>query len=114
VTRAGDPKLTTRREIFECFRTLHPRLKEQYFLNPKEDDKDPYESSQMDLLIANRGGAFGLMSLRDVYEYSRFWAIGSGASYALGAMFAAYDLDLTADEIAEIGLKSAVELDDVT
>jgi ATP-dependent protease HslVU (ClpYQ) peptidase subunit len=112
--RGEAPKLSNRREIFECFRALHPRLKDEYYVNPKEGDKDPYESSQMDLLIANRHGVFGLMSLREAYEYSRFWAIGSGADYALGAMYAAYDLDLTAQEIAEIGLKAAIEFDDGT
>jgi len=89
-------------------------LKDEYYLNPKEDDKDPYESSQMDMLIANRFGAFGLMSLREAYEYTRFWSIGSGAAYALGAMAAAYDMDLTAQQIAEVGLKAAIEFDDGT
>src|SRR5260221_7965066 len=52
VAGQGDaPKLASRDEIFEFFRVLHPRLKDEYFLNPKEDDKDPYESSQMDMLI---------------------------------------------------------------
>jgi ATP-dependent protease HslVU (ClpYQ) peptidase subunit len=111
----GDPpRLSNRHEIFHCFRSLHPRLKSEYFLLPKEDEKDPYESSQMDLLIANRHGIFGLMSLREVYEYSRFWAIGSGSDYALGAMHAAYDQDLTARLIAEIGLNAACEFDDGT
>ena len=108
------PRLSNRQEIFNCLRSLHPRLKSEYFLNPKEDEKDPYESSQMDLLIANRHGIFGVMSLREVFEYSRFWAIGSGADFALGAMHAVYDRDLTAREIAEVGLNAAVEFDDGT
>jgi len=108
------PRLSSRQEIFECFRALHPRLKDEYYVNPKEGDKDPYESSQMDLLIANPHGVFGLMSLREVYEYTRFWALGSGTDYALGAMYAAYDLELSAEQIAEIGLKAAVEFDDGT
>jgi ATP-dependent protease HslVU (ClpYQ) peptidase subunit len=51
-------RFRSRREIFESFRALHPLLKDKYFLNPKEGEKDPYESSQMDLLIANRFGIF--------------------------------------------------------
>ncbi len=108
------PKLASRHEIFECFRALHPRLKDEYYLNPKDDDKDPYESSQMDAFILNRHGAFGLMSLREVFEYARFWSIGSGSDYALGAMHAAYNLDTTAEQVAEIGLKAAIEFDDST
>ncbi len=108
------PSLATREEIFEFFRSLHPRFKDEYFMNPKEDDKDPYESSQMDLLIANRKGIFGVFSLREVYEFTRFWTIGSGSEYALGAIFAAYDCDLGAGQIAEIGLSAAAEFDDGT
>ena len=40
--------------IFETFRKLHPILKEQHFLNPKEEEDDPYESTQITALIANR------------------------------------------------------------
>src|SRR4029077_11552395 len=29
--------------IFETFSKLHPILKEQHFLNPKEEEDDPYE-----------------------------------------------------------------------
>lgn len=108
------PLLSTRQDIFEFFRGLHPRLKDEYYVNPKEGDKDPYESSQMDLLIANRHGLFGVFSFREVYEYSRFWALGSGMDYALGAMFAVYDHQQDAQEIAQIGLKAALEFDDAT
>jgi ATP-dependent protease HslVU (ClpYQ) peptidase subunit len=103
------PRLTGRREVFEAFRALHPRLKEQYFLNPKEDDKDPYESSQMDI-IANPYGLFGLMTLRETYEFSRFWAIGSGSDWPLGALHAIYDQDL-ARQLAVRAVEVAVEFD---
>jgi ATP-dependent protease HslVU (ClpYQ) peptidase subunit len=112
--RDNIPALASRREIFECFRALHPRLKDEYYLNPKEDDKDPYESSQIDALIVNKHGTFGLMCLREVFEYARFWSIGSGSSYALGAMHAAYELETSAEQVAEIGLKAAMEFDDGT
>ena len=79
---------SSRLSIFESFRTLHPILKEKYFLNSKDEDDDPYESTQIDALIANPFGIFGVHSLREVTEYNKFWAIGSGADYALGAMFA--------------------------
>ena len=76
--------------IFETFRKLHPILKEQHFLNPKEEEDDPYESTQMTALIANEHGIFGVYSMREVFEYSRFWAVGSGREFALGAMHAEY------------------------
>ena len=95
--------------IFETFRNLHPILKEKYFLNAKDEDDDPYESTQIDALIASKHGIFGVHSLREVSEYTRFWSIGSGSEYALGAMFAVYDDYETAEEIAAMGVKAGAE-----
>ncbi len=95
--------------IFETFRSLHPILKEKYFLNAKDEDDDPYESTQIDALIASKHGIFGVHSLREVSEYTRFWSIGSGSEYALGAMFAVYDVYETAEEIAAAGVKAGAE-----
>ena len=81
-------KLGSRDEVFETFLKLHPKLKEQFFLNTKEEESDPYESSQFTVLIANAAGIFGVYSYREVFEFDRFWAIGSGRSFALGAMYA--------------------------
>jgi ATP-dependent protease HslVU (ClpYQ) peptidase subunit len=106
------PHFQNRLEIFEFFRQLHPRLKEEYFLNPKEEDDDPYESSQMDLFIANPYGIFGVYSLREVFEYTKFWALGSGSEYALGAMYAAFDHFDSAEAIARIGVEAGIEFDD--
>jgi ATP-dependent HslUV protease, peptidase subunit HslV len=108
------PQLSSRQEIFDLFRQAHPRLKQEYFLNPREDERAPYESSQMDLLIANRHGIFGCYSLREVFEYDRFWATGSGSDYALGAMHAVYDRELDAPEIAQIGVRAAIDFDEAT
>src|SRR5947208_14543366 len=68
---------SNRASIFETFRMLHPILKEQHFLNPKEEEDDPYESTQVTALIANRKGIFGLYSMREVFEYTRYWATGA-------------------------------------
>src|SRR6185312_6455008 len=36
-------RLNTRDEVFETFSKVHAILKEKYFLNPKEEEEDPYE-----------------------------------------------------------------------
>jgi ATP-dependent HslUV protease, peptidase subunit HslV len=105
---------SSRLAIFETFRALHPVLKEKYFLNAKDEDHDPYESTQIDALIANPFGIFGVHSLREVTEYNKFWAIGSGAEYALGAMFAVYDKAETAEEIAHIGVAAGAEFNNAS
>ncbi len=105
---------STRMNIFESFRQLHPMLKEKYFLNAKDEDDDPYESTQIDALIASPHGIFGVHSLREVCEYKKFWAIGSGSEYALGAMFAVYDKYDTAEQIAEAGVRAGAEFNNAT
>ncbi|MCS6884743.1 MAG: MFS transporter [Acidobacteriota bacterium] len=107
----SDLTLATTIEIYEFLRTLHPILKEKYFLNPKEDESDPYESTQINALLINQHGIFGIYSLREVYEYNTFWAIGSGAEFALGAMFAIYDQLKSAEEIAKLGVRAGCEFD---
>lgn len=108
------PQLSSTAKIFDVFRTLHPRLKQEYFLNPTDEGRDPYESSQMVVLIANRHGIFGVYSLREVFEHDRFWAVGSGSDYALGAMHAVYDSGVDARRIAETGVRAAIEFDAAT
>jgi ATP-dependent protease HslVU (ClpYQ) peptidase subunit len=97
--------------IFESIRQIHPILKDEYFLNSKDDNDDSYESSRVDALIVNRSGIFGLYSLREVDQYSRFWAVGSGAEFALGAMKVAYELFDDAQAVARAGIEAGACFD---
>ncbi len=108
---ADELKLHSRDQVFDTFLKLHPKLKETFFLNPKEDDADPYESSQLTAVIANPAGIFGVYSYREVFEFDRFWGIGTGRAFALGAMYAAHDKAKTAREVAEIGVRAGCEFD---
>jgi ATP-dependent HslUV protease subunit HslV len=110
-SKLEDVKLGSRMEVYETFRRLHPILKEHAFLNPKEDEDDPYESSQIQALIANSSGIYGIYSYREVFEFDRVWAAGSGRSFALGAMHALYDSGLSAAEIARAGVAAGIEFD---
>lgn len=103
--------LATRDEIFDTFSRLHPMLKDHFFLQTKEDDNDPYESSQFSVLIANAAGIFGLYSYREVFEFKEFWGIGSGRSFALGAMHAVYGRAKTAREVAQAGVNAGCTFD---
>lgn len=105
------PDFSSRAAIFELFRDLHPVLKDEYFLRPEAEDGDPYESSQMALLIASPQGLFGVYDFREVHQYTRYWAMGSGAAYALGAMSAAWDAAETARDVAEAGVRAGCLFD---
>jgi ATP-dependent HslUV protease subunit HslV len=104
-------QLSTREQVFETFTRVHQILKEKYFLNTKEEEDDPYESSQITALIANPHGIFGVYSYREVFSFDRFWAIGTGKTFALGAMYAAYESLGSAKEIAELGVSAGAEFD---
>ena len=101
----------SRDEVFDTFIKLHPLLKETFFLQTKEDDNDPYESSQFTVVIANASGIYGLYSYREVFEFNEFWGIGSGRSFALGAMHALWPKAKTAREVAMAGLNAGCEFD---
>jgi ATP-dependent HslUV protease, peptidase subunit HslV len=111
LSRNPDLQLHGRAAIYESFRRLHPVLKDEAFLNPKEEEDDPYESSQMTAMIANPSGIFAVYSMREVFEFDRFWAIGSGRDFALGAMFALYPKTKSAAAIAEAGVVAGAEFD---
>ena len=104
-------RLGSKDEVFDTFHKLHPVLKETFFLQTKEDDNDPYDSSQFSALIANATGIYGLYSYREVFEFKEFWAIGSGRSFALGAMHATWGKAKTAREVALAGVHAGCEFD---
>lgn len=105
------PDFSDQQKIFEFFRSIHPKLKEEYYLNPQDGEDDPYESSQFNLLIANSTGIYAIFDLREVHQFSKFWSIGSGSDYAIGAMYVSYHQKMSAQQIAQIGIKAGIEFD---
>ncbi|HEY0454875.1 MAG TPA: MFS transporter [Verrucomicrobiae bacterium] len=104
-------KFDSRKHIFETYLRLHELLKDKFHLNPAAADDMAYQSSQIDALIANEHGIFGMFEFREVHEFEKFWAIGSGKPYALGAMFSAFDRFEDPEEIAKVGILASCEFD---
>ena len=95
---------------------LNERLEERrrYGLvweEPTGEEDDPYESTQITALVANAHGIFGVFSMREVFEYTRFWAVGSGREFALGAMHAHYPGRKSAAAIASAGIAAGATFD---
>lgn len=105
----GDLHFASSRHIFETVLKIHPVLKEKFYL--RESDEETYESSGMNILVANPYGIFEVSQDRKVTEFEFFWANGSGREFALGAMFQAYDQLKSAREIAVAGVLAATEFD---
>jgi ATP-dependent HslUV protease subunit HslV len=110
----ADLKLGGADEIFETLLFVHLKLREEYFLNVNENGDQEYESSQMSGLIANPRGIFEFQSRREVVEHNRFWAIGSGQDFALGAMYDCYGRTADPRSVARTGLGAAVEFDEAS
>jgi len=108
---ADDLSFNSRKHIFETYLHLHQILKDRFHLNPQVAEEVAYQSSQIDALIANEHGIFGMFEFREVHEFERFWAIGSGKAHALGAMYAVYDRIEDPEEIARIGILASCEFD---
>lgn len=103
---------TNRTTIFESFRGIQPILTEEYFLRSHEDSDDQStDSSQFDGLVISSQGIFGFSSFRNINEYTKFWATGSGKEFALGAMHTAYEAGKSTQEVAEAGIKAAAFFD---
>jgi len=106
------PSLRSKDEIFVELLKLHQILKEKYYLTPYDDEDDAFESSRFESLIVNPYGIFKTYELRSVQQFIQFAAIGSGASYALGALHILYNRLDSAEDIARAALNAVIEFDD--
>jgi ATP-dependent protease HslVU (ClpYQ) peptidase subunit len=98
--------------IFRVWVRLHAALKNQYFLNPHEDDGDAFQSTRIDVLIANPHGIFGVEAHRAVREFSDYYAYGTGWQLALGAMHALYSqANRSAEDVARSAIEAAEDFD---
>ena len=109
-------QLNSADEIFETLRQLHSVLVDEYHLMTNEDDDEqPYESSQLNLLIANASGIYEVQGYREVIEYEKFWATGSGFRFALGALDALYSNEtLDAMTLARRAVEIGCTFDDAS
>lgn len=103
--------LTSQEAIFEFWRKMHKELKDQYFVNPRDEKDDPYESSRIGALILNPHGMYYVSDLRFVARFTKFWAIGSGQEYALGALYANYERYKNPVDVAKAAMAAACEFD---
>ena len=111
--RRGVPRLDSEANIFKFFSRLWEDLHERYnFVKDQADDADsPFGSLDSTFLVVCARGIFGVASDLSVLRYERYFAIGSGAPVALGAVHALYDSDCDADAIARSAAGAAIDHD---
>lgn len=112
--RVAPPRLTSRRAVFAFFVRLWKELGKNYSLvndQPHQDDPTPFADLDSSFLVASPGGIFFVSSNLSVTQFSQYYAVGSGASYALGALHALYDQDLDAETLARRACEAAIAFD---
>ena len=99
--------------IYTSMLKLHEILKKRYYLDPKyrTTPNQTVESLNISLLIANSSGIYGVDEDKNIERFSKFWAAGSGGTFAIGAMYHIYD-KYDAHIIAERGVQTACGFDE--
>jgi ATP-dependent HslUV protease subunit HslV len=108
-----NPRLNDSRQIFTFFRGFWKALHQRYaFINDQCTESDsPFGDLDASFLVAARGGIFYVACDMSVTEFQNYYAVGSGASYALGAMHALYTPSARAELVARRAVAAASALD---
>jgi ATP-dependent protease HslVU (ClpYQ) peptidase subunit len=107
------PALATDRQIFTFFLELWKQLHEKYpFVNDQPHEKDsPFGDLDASFLVANPTGIYKVSQDSSVCRFAKYYAIGSGCVYALGALHQIYDQDADAAQLARRAVETAIEFD---
>lgn len=108
------PRFASEREIFTFFVRLWKDLRRRYsFVEDQvaEDDRSPFADLDSSFLVANRHGIFHVSGDMSVMAFNQYYAIGSGASYALGVLHALYDSEHDAATLARRACEAAAAFD---
>jgi ATP-dependent protease HslVU (ClpYQ) peptidase subunit len=113
IDRERPPDLGDRSAVFRFFLDMWKRLHERYpFVNDQSKSKDsPFGDLGGSFLVAAAGGIFYVAPNLGVTEFQRYYAIGSGADYSLGALHHLYDTELDPVTIARKAAETAVAFD---
>lgn len=101
------------RSIFEFFRAFWRELHERYaFVNDQCGETDsPFGDLDASFLIVSSRGIFSVACDMSVTKFEQYYAIGSGAPYALGALHALYDARKDPEAPARAAVRAASDLD---
>ncbi len=106
--------LRTQGEVYRFFLDFWHALQRDYqYVNTQGDNRDsPWGQFDNSFIVASPGGLFGVSSSISVSAFQRYWAIGSGQEYALGAVHAMAGVEASASEVATAAAEAAIAHDD--
>ena len=114
LTRSPDAKLDTKHAIFTFFMTFWKELHDSYSFVKDQSDKDdesPFGSLDASFLVVSPQGVFHVGSDMSVTAFEKYYAIGSGADYALGAVSALYEDSPDAVTVCRKAIAAAIDFD---
>jgi ATP-dependent HslUV protease, peptidase subunit HslV len=113
LSRSRQPNLHDSASIFSFFRNFWKALHQRYaFVNDQCSETDsPFGDLDASFLVASDSGIFYVACDMSVTEFDQYYAVGSGAGYALGAMHALYGGRQSAEVIARRAVTAASALD---
>lgn len=113
VSRREEIRLEDTASIFSFFLDFWQELHKRYpFVNDQSGGKDsPFADLDAKFMIANPQGIFHVGSNLSVRKFEKYYAIGSGSSYSLGALDQLYDRKLDAETIARRAVLTAIKFD---
>jgi len=104
------PALQDAPDVFRFFNGLWKLLHRRYaFVNDQSKRKDgPFGDLGGSFLVANRNGIFYVAPNLGVTRFEKYYAIGAGADYSLGAVHQLYDREQDAEVIARAAVETAI------
>lgn len=114
IARNKGARLGGEKEIFAFFLRLWRALHKTYTLvNDQADEKEsgPFGNLDSTFLVAGRHGIFYVGPDLSVTAVERYFAIGSGAPFSLGALHALYGGKLDAAALATRAVEAAIAFD---
>jgi len=108
--RGQPPALDDAQGIFGFFTQLWKVLHQRYaFVNDQSKRKDgPFGDLGGSFLVANANGIFYVAPNLGVTRFEKYYAIGTGADYSLGAMHQLYDREQDPASIARAAVSTAI------
>ncbi len=104
------PELDSAPQVFRFFNELWKVLHSRYaFVNNQAKRKDsPFGDLGGSFLVAGPGGIHYVAPNLGVTRFEKYYAIGSGAHYSLGAIHRSYDRDEDAASLARAAVETAI------
>lgn len=114
IAKKRRPPLTSTASIFRFFLDLWKALHDRYpFVNdqPDRNDDSPFGDLDASFLVVNTAGIFYVASDLSVTVFEKYYAVGSGADFALGAISVLYDEDVDAEYLGRKAVEAALMFD---